>query len=177
MTDTEKGEIEPTTRDYISIGKFIAIFSQIEFIIRLALSVVLNIKNEHFIAVVGPYDFAKLCTVTTKILQMEFPEKRVEIEKVFKQCRALNDHRVRIAHSLWMEETDGLTARHLTRQKLEQEIHYQNSEELQRLTETAEQLKSEVVGLCAGTTAPILEKHRTRRRTFAVGKNCRHGSS
>jgi len=157
----DREEIEPNIRDFISIGKFIAGFSQLEFVIRLVLSVFLRIKNEYFAVIVGPYDFAMLCTVTIKILQHEYPEKKSEIEKVFKQCRALNDHRVCIAHSLWMpHETDGLKAHHLSRQSLELKIHYHDPEELQQLTQTAEQLKSKVVGLCANGTASILEDER-----------------
>ncbi len=168
MADSKDSDIEPTARDFISIGKFIATFSQMEFVIRLALSVLLRIKNEHFTAVVGPYDFAMLCTVTIKILQQEFPDKKAEIEKVFKQCRALNEHRVRIAHSLWTHDTHGLTARQLSRGSLEITIHYQNPEELQRLTETAERVKLQVVTLCARSTAPILEKGRRSREKAAA---------
>ena len=47
MADIEQqAEIEPVTKDYISIGKFIATFSQMEFVIRLILSVLLRIKTE-----------------------------------------------------------------------------------------------------------------------------------
>jgi hypothetical protein len=139
--------VDGNDQDFIPIGKFIVTFSQIEFVVRLVLSVIVRIKNEHFTAVVGPYDFSMLCTVTVKILQHEFPEKRAEIQKVFKPCRALNDHRVHIVHSLWTHDTDGLTARHLSRQSLELKIHYQNPEELQQLTETAEQLKSQLLAV------------------------------
>ena len=153
MTNDKDREVEPATRDFISIGKFIATFSQIEFIIRVFLADLLEIKNEHFNAVVGPYDFAMLCTVTTSIFQQEFPERKAEIEKVFKQCRALNDHRVRIAHGLWTFEIDGLMARHLSRHSLKREFYYQNPEELERLAETAQQLKLEVLTLFASTVS------------------------
>ena len=165
MTDIkEQEEIESITKDYISIGKFIATFSQMEFVIRLILFVLLRIKNEHFSAVIGPYDFAMLCTVMIKIMQHEFPEKKGEIEKVFSQCRALNDHRVRIAHGLWTGEAHGLTARHFSRSSLEIKIHYQNSDELQKLTQTAEHVKSKVLALCCPAVAPILEKERHSQR-------------
>src|SRR5215469_15410225 len=125
MADEKDPEIKATVRDFISIGKFIATFSQIEFVIRVVLSVLLKLKHDHFTTVTGPYDFAMLCTVTVKVLQHEFPQKKVEIERVFKQCRALNDHRVRIAHSFWTHDADGLTARYLSRQSLELKTHYQ----------------------------------------------------
>jgi hypothetical protein len=146
MTDAKDQDDEPTTRDFISIGKFIVEFSQIEFLIRALLSDLLKITDEHrFNAVLGPYDFSMLCTVTTTILRQDFPERMVEVENVFKQCRALNDHRVRIAHGLWTYDPTGLIARHLSRQSLERTFYYQNHEELERLAETAQKLKIEVL--------------------------------
>jgi hypothetical protein len=149
MTDTQNREVELTTRDFIAIGKFIVKFSQMEFFIRSFLSDCLRIKGEHrFNAVVGPYDFAMLCTVTTTICQLDFPERKTEIENVFKQCRALNDHRVRITHGLWTHQpTGGLMARHLSRQSLKREFHYENEEVLERLVDTAERLRIEVLTL------------------------------
>jgi hypothetical protein len=94
----------------------------------------------------------------------EFLEKKSEIEKVFSQCRALNDHRVRIAHGLWTGEAHGLTARHFSRTSLEIKIHYQNLDELQKLTQTAEHVKFKVLALCSPAVAPILEKERRSRR-------------
>jgi hypothetical protein len=151
MTDTKDREVDHTTRDFISIGKFIVTFSQIEFFIRSFLSDLLKITGEdRFNAVVGPYDFAMLCTVTTTIFEQDFPERKAEIENVFKQCRALNDHRVRIVHGLWTyETTGGLITRHLSRQSLKREFYYRNREVLEQLAETAEQLKIEVLTLIA----------------------------
>ena len=149
MTDATDQELEPKTRDFISIGKFIVTFSQIEFFIRHLLSNRLKVTDEHrFNAIVGPYDFAMLCTVTTTILRQDFPERMVEIENIFKQCRALNDHRVRIAHGLWTYDQTGLISRHLSRQSLKRSFYYQNHEELEQLAVTAEKLKVEVLTLC-----------------------------
>jgi hypothetical protein len=147
MTVAEERQADLTTQDFTSIGKFIVAFSQIEFLIRFYLSDVLNIKDEaRFNAVVGPYDFAMLCTVATTIFQQDFPERKAEIENIFKQCRALNDHRIRIAHGFWTyEPTGGLITRHLSRQSLKREFHYQSHEVLQQLAETAEQLKIQVL--------------------------------
>jgi hypothetical protein len=147
MTVAEERQADLTTQDFTSIGKFMVAFSQIEFLIRFYLSDALNIKDEaRFNAVVGPYDFAMLCTVATTIFQQDFPERKAEIENIFKQCRALNDHRLRIAHGFWTyEPTGGLITRHLSRQSLKREPHYQSREVLQQLAETAEQLKIHVL--------------------------------
>jgi hypothetical protein len=145
MTDDKDQEFESTTRDFISIGKFIVTFSHIEFLIRYLLADRLKITNQkHFNAVIGPYDFAMLCTITTNILRQELPENKAEIDKVFSQCRALNDHRVRIAHGVWTYQSHGLMATHLSRHSLKEEPYYYNPRELERLTEKAEQLEREV---------------------------------
>jgi hypothetical protein len=145
MTDDKDREFDLTTRDFISIGRFIVTFSHIESLIRFLLADRLKIKNlDHFNAVVGPYDFAMLCNVTTKILKQEFPEKKAEIAKIFNQCLALNNHRVRIAHGLWTYQSHGLMAHHLSRQTLKQKAYYHSPKELERLTETAQQLEREV---------------------------------
>jgi hypothetical protein len=60
-------------------------------------------------------------------LGQKFPDKKAEIEKLFKRCRGLNDHRVRIAHGLWMDDAHrGLIARHLSRQSLKPEFYYED---------------------------------------------------
>jgi hypothetical protein len=66
MTDDKDQEFEPTTRDFISIGKFIVTFSHIEFLIRYLLANRLKFTNQdHFNAVIGPYDFATVPVVWT----------------------------------------------------------------------------------------------------------------
>jgi hypothetical protein len=147
MTVAEDRQADVTTQDFIAIGKFIVAFSQIEFLLRFYLSDFLNIKDEaRFNAVVGPYDFAMLCTVATTIFQQDFPERKAEIEKIFKQCRALNEDRLRIAHGFWTyEPTGGLITRHLSRQSLKRKSHYQSREVLQQLVERAEHLKLQVI--------------------------------
>jgi len=84
MTDNKNREVEPATRDFTSIGKFIVTFSQIELIIRILLSKTFKIKEEHFNAVIGSYDFSMLCRVTATIFKREFPERKAEVDKVFK---------------------------------------------------------------------------------------------
>ena len=47
----------------------------------------LGLAEKYFDIVTGPYDFAILCTVTEKASIIKNPEKKVQIEKVFKECR------------------------------------------------------------------------------------------
>jgi hypothetical protein len=152
-------EAERTTRSFLSIGEFIFEFSQLEFTIRTLLAARLNLTDEQFDAVVGLYDFSMLCKVTSAILQQQFPGNTREIKEVLeKRCLELNTDRVRIAHGLWMDNTDTFVARHLSRNSLKVEFYYSDPQELDRLTDTARQLRGEVLNLARfpspGDTAP-----------------------
>src|ERR1700739_3837946 len=84
-----------------AIGQFIFEFSQLEFTIRFVLAAYLGLPDGYFDAVTGPYDFRMLCAVTSKVGSLKFPGRAEQIEKLFKECQALNDKRVHIAHGLW----------------------------------------------------------------------------
>ena len=84
-----------------AIGQFIFEFSQLEFTIRFALAAYLGLPDDDsFDAVTGPYDFRMLCAVTSKVGCIKFPERKEQIDKLYKECQALNDRRVHIAHGL-----------------------------------------------------------------------------
>src|SRR5580693_4518161 len=92
-------EAKRKARSFLSIGEFIFRFSQLEFIIRTLLAARLNLTDEQFDAVVGRYNFAMLCRVTSDILQQQFSGNTDEIKEVLeKRCLGLSTDRVRIAH-------------------------------------------------------------------------------
>ncbi len=148
-------EAERRTRGFLSIGEFIFRFSQLEFTIRVLLSGILKLTDAQFNAVVGVYDFAMLCKVTSAILQHEFPKKKTEIKGLLeKRCLDLNNHRVRIAHGLWTDNTEEIVVRHLSRNSLKAEFYYEDHGELKGLIDTAQQLMAEVINLTAASPAP-----------------------
>src|SRR4029077_10280359 len=100
----------------------------------------LRLPDEFAEAVTTPYDFAVFCTVTQSVLLSKYPDKRPEIEQVFKKCRKLNDERVRIAHGMWSHAIKtGLIARYASRTKLKGEYFYEDPEALPKLGAEAKQ--------------------------------------
>jgi hypothetical protein len=95
-------------------------------------------------SVTGPYDFAMLCNVTEKASIVKYPEKKVQIEKVFKECRGLNDKRVMIAHGMWTDDFDGLSVRHFSRNSLTTASYPFKNDEFDRLADKAQELLQRV---------------------------------
>ena len=88
-----------------AIGRFIFEFSQLEFSIRAVLAAYLNLSDEQFDAVTGPYDFRMLCAVTSKVRQLKHPAQQDEIESLFNECQELNNRRVQIAHGFGRKDS------------------------------------------------------------------------
>ena len=105
MAEVDQQLEDERKQGYCRIGEFVFWFSQLEFTIRARLAAALSLPDSQFDIVISPYDFAMLCTVSEKLLSQQFPEKAVDIEKVFKRCRAINDERVGIAHGTWTHGT------------------------------------------------------------------------
>src|SRR5262245_4004216 len=100
-------------RSFEAIGEFVFQFSQLEFTIKARLGAALALPDDLFDVVTAPYDFAVLCTVTSRVLEKEFPSAKAKITQTFNECRALNDQRVRVAHALWAFGPSGLVAKHV----------------------------------------------------------------
>jgi hypothetical protein len=98
-----------------SIGRFLFQFSQLEYSIRSVLTARLGLSETFFNIVTAPYDFRMLCNVTWKVSSIKYPDKTEEIEKLFKACLAINEKRVIVAHGLWTDDMDGLSARSVSR--------------------------------------------------------------
>jgi hypothetical protein len=104
-------------------GEFIFKFSQLEYLIKSALASYLKLRDDQFDVVVGPYDFAMLCTVAEKTIKLDFDaEYHPALKSFFNKCRKLNQVRVVVAHGSW--SVSG--ARHTSRQSLEAKMHFEN---------------------------------------------------
>jgi hypothetical protein len=96
-------------RLYRQIGEFMFVFSQMEFALRLALARALNINvtSDAFDAVIGGFDFFRLCRVTERILLATPKPGRISDEKIrtiVANCMKVNDERNRVdyLHRYWL---------------------------------------------------------------------------
>ncbi len=127
------------------IGEFIFWFSQVEFTIRFRLKKVLQLPEAISDPVTASYDFSVLCTVATKVLSNKYPTKEKAFTDLFNRCLTLNTDRVRIAHGLWTVNNTGPIARHVARGTLKASLHFTDPGALEKLTDTAKQLMSEII--------------------------------
>ena len=82
-----------------SIGHFIYWFSQLEFTIKMRLASALDLPQDLFDIIIGPYDFAMLCTVTERTLMRDASKPdQARIKKYFNDCRKLNQEAVSSSH-------------------------------------------------------------------------------
>ena len=128
-----------------AIGEFIFWFSQLEFTIKARLAGALDLEDGLFNIIIGPYDFAMLCTVTELVLSKgagSHVTKR--IKNYFNRCKKLNQEaRIIVAHGTWT--LDG--ARHVSRSTLQANIHFKQPEELRRRADEARKLMGDLFSL------------------------------
>jgi hypothetical protein len=118
----EAFEVMQSEEFFRAIGEFIFKFSQLEYLIKSALASYLKLRDDQFDVVVGPYDFAMLCTVAEKTIKLDFDEEfHPALKSFFNRCRALNDLRVVVAHGSWSIKG----ARHASRRSLEAKMHFE----------------------------------------------------
>jgi hypothetical protein len=144
--DAVRKSMEARNRQFQGIGRFMFEFSQLEFAIRAVLVSRLDLKEEYFNIVTGPYDFAKLCTVTREASVLKYPEKKEELEKLFGACLKLNETRVLVAHGLWLDDLDGLSLRIVSRGTFKTHIYSFKKDELARHADKAQELMQRVIG-------------------------------
>jgi hypothetical protein len=150
-----------------AIGEFIFGFSQLEFTIRARLAGALELEEELFNIIIGPYDFAMLCTVTRETLKIGANEDRAKIDAFFNKCQDLNlSARVIIAHGMWT--TSG--ARHLSRQTLKTNFHFESVEQIKTKSELARQLMTELFIKGVPPRARGTEPHSIRSAIAAKSK-------
>jgi hypothetical protein len=128
------------------IGRFMFEFSQLEFSIRAVLVSRLRLSEEYFNIVTGPYDFAKQCNVTREVSIVKYPERKTQLQKLFRACLKLNESRVLVAHGMWLDDLDGLSLRIVSRGTFQTHVHSFKRDELERLAEKAQELMQRVMG-------------------------------
>jgi hypothetical protein len=84
--------------------------------------------------------------VTWKVSSIKYPDKTEEIEKLFKACLAINEKRVIVAHGLWTDDMDGLSARSVSRNSFKPIQHSFKNNELDKLSDETQRLMQAVMG-------------------------------
>jgi hypothetical protein len=136
----EAFEIMQSEEFFRAIGEFIFKFSQLEHQLKSTLASYLKLRDDQFDVIVGPYDFAMLCTVAEKTIKLDFDEEyHPALKSFFNRCRTLNDLRVVVAHGSW--STRG--ARHASRRSLEAKMHFEKPENLRKAAAEAKSLLDE----------------------------------
>jgi hypothetical protein len=95
----------------------------------------LDLPQDLFDIIIGPYDFAMLCTVTERTLMRDASKPdQARIRKYFNDCRKLNQEaRVIVAHGSWTFEG----ARHVSRSTLTAKHYFAKAADLDKqATET-----------------------------------------
>jgi len=135
------------TELFQAIGEFMFWFSQLEFTIKARLAGALALTDDLFDIVIGPYDFAVLCTVTERTLCLgASKDVQTRIQKYFNECKGLNQQaRLVVAHGSWT--TGG--ARHVSRGTLKASTHFQKPAELRKQTAKARKLMGDLFALGA----------------------------
>src|ERR1700730_9468800 len=121
-----------------SIGHFIYWFSQLEFTIKARLARALDLPQDLFDIIIGPYDVAMLCTVTERTLMRDASKPdQARIKKYFNDCRKLNQEaRVIVAHGSWTFEG----ARHVSRSTLTAKHYFAKAADLDKQATEAKRL-------------------------------------
>lgn len=137
----EAFELMQSEEFFRAIGEFIYKFSQLEYLIKSALASYLKLRGDQFDVVVGPYDFAVLCTVAEKTIKLDFDEEyHPALKAFFNRCRKLNQEaRVVVAHGSW--STGG--ARHVSRQSLEAKMYFDKPDKIRKAAAEAKKLIEE----------------------------------
>ena len=122
-------------KTYRAIGRFIFVFSQVEYTIRHHLAEAIELKEDFFTPVIESYDVAVLCTVAKEV----FAKKRsveifARIKKEIDRFLEINAVRNRVAHGLWNPSDDGGTVSHVPR-SLKPGLSVNQAEELEHLAE------------------------------------------
>jgi hypothetical protein len=113
-------------------------FSQVEYSLRHAVGEELALKPEYFDAVTSTFDVGALCNLAV----MLFGDCG-EMKKLINRFRELNNHRQRVAHGLWVPESEGGYVHHIARTSLKGMAYKQQAEALEKLAEEALNLRNE----------------------------------
>jgi hypothetical protein len=143
LIPTDPDELEPWI--YQKIGEFTVWFSRLEFNLRVALAQAVGLHESLFDAVIGSYDFQRLCEVTRAVCMVTRPDQMNRVNDLIGRCLHINNPiRQRIAHGTWSLPERGTT--HMSRQKgLKVGQYFTEPRELALAVEDCRKLSSEVV--------------------------------
>lgn len=144
MADTKEHELQR------AIGRFVIEFSQLEFTLRAQIADRIDLIEPYFDAVLGWWDFSKLCQTLGALAEIDLAEHPVQLaarKKVISEVMRVNTERVRIVHSLWTLNASGWSARRVVAGKTKPEFHFQDIVTLYALSDRANKLIIELYGL------------------------------
>ena len=129
---------------YLAIGRFMFEFSQLEMSLRNFTALEAGVKDRYFDAVMT-HDFSLLCTIAQELLGLSWESegKKTKFLGIIKECRKLNDVRVRVAHGLWVPFRGGGTVHHVSRSSLKAKMSSDQAQELEERAKAVNQLRSE----------------------------------
>jgi hypothetical protein len=142
-----RAQVMQENKLFKAIGEFIFWFSQLEFTIKARLAGALKLEEKLFDVIIGPYDFAMLCTVTKEMLSLDASEDtQKRIKTYFGECHSLNQKaRLIVAHGSW---TLG-GVRHVSRGTLKASVHFEKPQQIDKYTAQAKLLMRSLFSLGA----------------------------
>jgi hypothetical protein len=133
---------------YLAIGRFMFEFSQLEMSLRHNIALEAGVKDRYFDAVMT-HDFALLCTIAQELLGQSWDseEQSARLVRIIKECRKLNDVRVRVAHGLWVPFRGGGTVHHVSRASLKSKMSSDQAQELEEKAQAINSLRADFEAL------------------------------
>lgn len=119
---------------YRAIGRFIHEFSTLELVLKSEVVRFARLSPDDGSQIMT-HDFAITCSVADRIVGRRLGDKSRQWSEFIKQCRQLNDHRVRIVHGYWLLGGETRALYHLSRSSLELQEHYGQHEQLAALVD------------------------------------------
>jgi hypothetical protein len=144
---------------YVLIGEFIVKFSQIEMWRRVAFTFfATGMPPESSDLILAKLDFQSLVAITSGLYEKRYAKAPdalwKQVRGIFSQCLALNDERVRIAHGSWIVTDTEMHALHLSRQKMQWQVHFPSREDLKAQIAKLDALDAELQKLLSGDYDP-----------------------
>jgi hypothetical protein len=117
----ELGE-DATEPTYRAIGRFIHQFASVEWTLRFYLTQAVKLDLSYMDTIIT-HDFALLCTAVASVYSdiLKTEEDKKLLKKLIRQCRAMNDTRVKVVHGQWFPFAEGGMVAHRSRQNLKLE--------------------------------------------------------
>jgi hypothetical protein len=140
LTENQGGTDDQYFRE---IGRFIALFSAIEALLKIGVCDFAKIASEDQTRIMT-HDFAMTCTMAEGVIASRLKESdAAAFRDLIKRCRRLNEHRVRIVHGFWVMG-EGAELYHISRQKLELQPFYDSAAKIVDAADEASNLRDDL---------------------------------